>query len=169
MVDRGTDGRLDYLIGLSFYVPTEIHEENRLEFSDAETDPLGMPKATVRFTRSRRDIDLIGQGTVAHGIAADRLGQFDLLGESVLRPPGSSLHITGTVRMGSEDDGSSVCDNDMRLWEYRNLFVAGCGAIPTAMACNATLTGTVTAVRAARAAAKLLNSLPLREAAGSPK
>jgi choline dehydrogenase-like flavoprotein len=53
--------------------------------------------------------------------------------------------------MGLVDDGTSVCDRDGRVWGFDNLFLAGTGVIPTPVVCNATLTGMVTAVRAARA------------------
>jgi C-glycoside oxidase len=58
--------------------------------------------------------------------------------------------------MGPADDGTSVCNTDGRVWGFDNLYVAGTGVLPTALACNSTLAGTVTAVRAARA---LVNSL----------
>ncbi|MFE2733459.1 GMC oxidoreductase [Streptomyces sp. NPDC056721] len=60
--------------------------------------------------------------------------------------------MTGTVRMGADNDGTSVCDPDARVWDFTNLYLAGCGVVPTALVCNSTLTGVVTAVRAARAA-----------------
>jgi choline dehydrogenase-like flavoprotein len=53
--------------------------------------------------------------------------------------------------MGPHDDGTSVCDPDGRVWHTDNLFVAGNGVIPTPMTANTTLTGMLTAVRAARA------------------
>ncbi|WP_443068839.1 GMC oxidoreductase [Streptomyces sp. NBC_01361] len=58
--------------------------------------------------------------------------------------------MTGTVRMGPADDGTSVCDPQTRVWDFDNLYLAGCGVVPTALVCNSTLTGAVTAVRAAR-------------------
>ena len=49
------------------------------------------------------------------------------------------------------DDGTCVCDPSGRVWGFENLWVAGNGVVPTALAGNATLTGVVTAVRAAEA------------------
>ncbi|MFC9612663.1 GMC oxidoreductase [Streptomyces sp. NPDC056938] len=64
----------------------------------------------------------------------------------------------GAVRMGADNDGTSVCDPDARVWDFTNLYLAGCGVVPTALVCNSTLTGVVTAVRAARAAVGNLTS-----------
>ncbi len=54
-------------------------------------------------------------------------------------PLGASLHYQGTVRMGIEDDGTSVCDPHGEVWGVPGLYVAGNGVIPTATACNPTL------------------------------
>ena len=45
-------------------------------------------------------------------LGAERFGDFDPGRESALLPAGSSLHQTGTVRMGTVDDGTSVSDYD---------------------------------------------------------
>ncbi|MFE4677380.1 GMC oxidoreductase [Streptomyces sp. NPDC056723] len=55
--------------------------------------------------------------------------------------------MTGTARMGADNDGTSVCDPDARVWDFTNLYLAGCGVVPTALVCNSTLTGVVAAVR----------------------
>jgi choline dehydrogenase-like flavoprotein len=156
---------LAYSVGLGFYVPTEIQADNRLEFSEKETDAAGMPRISVRFSYSDNDLRLIQRAREMQQVTADALGPFDPETESALLPAGSSLHFTGTVRMGLVDDGQSVCDTDGRVWGFDNLYVAGNGVLPTALACNSTLTGMVTAVRAARAVARQTGSGALTDGA----
>jgi len=146
-----------YRVGLSIYIPTESREENQLVFSDREQDSAGMPQIEVRFSLSGPDIALVNQARVAQERIAGHVGQFDPVKDSGLLPAGSSLHCTGTVRMGA-DDGTSVCDRRTRVWGYDNLFLAGCGVIPTSMACNVTLAAAVNAVIAAREAVTFLDA-----------
>ncbi|MGW3424064.1 GMC oxidoreductase [Streptomyces phaeochromogenes] len=148
------DGRpLAHSVGLSLYVPVESRPENRLVFSPTETDLAGMPRIGVEFGYCDADRALLGRALDEIQSIAEEFGPFDPATERALLPPGSSLHLTGTVRSGPVDDGTSVCGPDGRVWGYDNLYLAGNGVIPTAMAANVTLTGAVTAVRAARAVA----------------
>jgi choline dehydrogenase-like flavoprotein len=143
----------DYTVGLTWYVPTEIRPENRLEFSDELCDVFGMPRISVRFGYTERDRAMIEAAAAALVGVAQELGgtdSWDIL------PPGSSLHFTGTVRMGPVDDNTSVCDPGAKVWGFDNLYVAGNGVIPTAMLGNTTLTGAITAVRAGRSIAESL-------------
>ncbi|MET7474089.1 GMC oxidoreductase [Streptomyces sp. NPDC005648] len=167
-VDEG--GRpLAHSVGLSLYAPLESRPENRLVFSDERTDLAGMPRITVEFGHSDADRALIGRALAEVRSLAEEFGPFDPETESALLPPGSSLHLTGTVRTGAADDGTSVCDPEGRVWGHDNLYLAGNGVIPTAMAANVTLTGMVTAVRAARAlsARGTANTVHRREAGSS--
>ncbi|MGW0582597.1 GMC oxidoreductase [Streptomyces sp. NPDC002920] len=149
-VDEG--GRpLAHSVGVSLYVPVESRPENRLVFSPTESDLAGLPRIGVEFGYSAADRALIGRALDEVRSLAEEFGPFDPVTERALLPPGSSLHLTGTVRAGAADDGTSVCDPDGRVWGYDNLYLAGNGVIPTPMAANVTLTGAVTAVRAARA------------------
>ncbi|MEU1274268.1 GMC oxidoreductase [Streptomyces sp. NPDC005799] len=144
---------LAHSVGLSLYVPVESRPENRLLFSESDTDLTGMPRFTVEFGYSDADRELISRALEQAQSLAREFGTLDPETELALLPPGSSLHQTGTVRAGSADDGTSVCDPDGRVWGFDNLYLAGNGVIPTAMAANVTLAGAVTAVRAARAVA----------------
>lgn len=148
------DGRpLAHSVGLALYTPVESRPENRLIFSETGTDLAGMPRIGIEFGYSDTDRALIRQALDEVRSIAEEFGPFDPASERALLPPGSSLHQTGTVRAGLVDDGTSVCDPDGRVWGFDNLYLAGNGVIPTAMAANVTLTGTVTAVRAAGAVA----------------
>jgi len=144
---------LAHSVGLSLYVPVESRPENRLVFSANETDLAGLPRIRVEFDHSDTDRALIGRALDEVRSVAEEFGPFDPATESTVLPPGSSLHLTGTVRAGVADDGTSVCDPDGRVWGFDNLYLAGNGVVPTAMAANVTLTGAVTAIRAARAVA----------------
>ncbi|MET8076585.1 GMC oxidoreductase [Streptomyces sp. NPDC005303] len=146
------DGRpLAHSVGLSLYVPVESRPENRLVFSARETDLAGLPRIRVEFEYSEADRALIRRALDEVRRVAEEFGAFDPATEATVLPPGSSLHLTGTVRAGVTDDGTSVVDPDGRVWGFDNLYLAGNGVVPTAMAANVTLTGAVTAVRAARA------------------
>jgi choline dehydrogenase-like flavoprotein len=148
------DGRpLAHSVGLSLFAPVESRPENRLVFSQTATDLAGMPRIGVEFGYCDADRALIRRALDEVRSIAEEFGPFDPATEHALLPPGSSLHQTGTVRSGPADDGTSVCGPDGRVWGYDNLYLAGNGVIPTAMAANVTLTGAVTAVRAARAVA----------------
>ncbi|MEV5530025.1 GMC oxidoreductase [Streptomyces prunicolor] len=142
---------LAHAVGLALLVPVESRPEHRLVFSESETDLAGLPRIGVEFAYSDTDLALIDRGLAEVRSLAEEFGPFDPATELALLPPGSSLHLTGTVRSGTADDGTSVCDPDGRVWGFDNLYVAGTGVIPTPMAANVTLTGAVTAVRAARA------------------
>jgi choline dehydrogenase-like flavoprotein len=61
---------------------------------------------------------------------------------------GSSAHIQGTTRMGT-DPSDSVVDPDLRHHVHRNLVVLGSGTFPTCPAANPTLTLSALAMRAA--------------------
>jgi choline dehydrogenase-like flavoprotein len=128
----------------------EPHEQNRVEFSMEDTDQYGLPRPRFRYTLDCFDQEILMDGLAAMRRAADTLGTIIPGREPVLLPNGSSLHYQGASRMGSIDDGTSVCDPESRVWGYRNLFVGGNCVIPTATACNPTLTSVALAVKAAR-------------------
>lgn len=148
------------IVGLGLFCAKDLQEADRVEFSDSETDAYGMPAMRIHYTLTPRDHEVLDR-------ARDeivRLGK--AVGEPIderpfTMPLGSSLHYQGTTRMGETDDGTSVCDPDSQVWDVPGLFVAGNGVIPTATACNPTLTAVALAVRGARrVAAELTHSPP---------
>ncbi|MFT4233627.1 MAG: GMC oxidoreductase [Microbacterium sp.] len=146
------DGRpLGHAVGVSLYTPVDSRPENRLVFDPTETDLAGMPRIRVEFSYSDADRARIDRAMDEIASLAEEFGEFHPETERALLVPGSSLHQTGTVRSGTADDGTSVCDPTGRVWSFDNLYLAGNGVVPTPVVANATLTGAVTAVRAARA------------------
>jgi choline dehydrogenase-like flavoprotein len=55
-------------------------------------------------------------------------------------------HIVGTHRMGA-DPGNSVVDTYQRCWEHENLYLVGCGSLPTIATSNPSLTMVALALR----------------------
>lgn len=97
----------------------ESRPENRLEFSEHETDVTGLPRLRVEFDYTERDLALIEEARERIRTVAERFGAFDPASDCVVLAPGSSLHLTGTVRSGAVDDGTSVCDPSGRVWGSR--------------------------------------------------
>lgn len=143
-------------VGISVYVPTEVRPESRIEFSDTDTDATGMPRAHIEYDYTEADRELIERAHAEQAHAFAAVAGESARADSLLLPPGSSLHYSGTVRMGAADDGTSVTDPDGRVWGVEGLHLAGNGVLPTAVVANVTPAGVVTAVRAARAATQLL-------------
>lgn len=68
-------------------------------------------------------------------------------------------HIVGTHRMGFSPD-DSVVNADMRTWDHENLFLVGCGNMPTLGTSNPTLTMSALTFKAAEAILKQLEQSP---------
>jgi pyranose oxidase len=146
------------IVGLGWFVPKDIHADDRVCFSDEVTDGYGMPQISTVYQLTERDHERIEAARDDIKRAAGALGQaLPDSAEPKLLPPGSSLHYQGTVRTGQADDGTSVCDAYLRVWGFINLFVGGNGTIPTATACNPTLTSVALAARGSAALAQLMS------------
>lgn len=156
-IDIGDAARAGRLMAFPWYGAKDIQFRDCVEFSETETDFYGMPKMTIRYSRTERDLVTIQQLKENAERSAKRVGV--LAEEPELAAGGSSLHYQGTVRMGAGNDGASVCDPYLKVWDVDNLYVGGNGVIPTATAANPTLTTVALAWRAAtRIASELLGS-----------
>jgi choline dehydrogenase-like flavoprotein len=67
-------------------------------------------------------------------------------------------HIVGTHRMGTRAD-NSVVDKNQRTWDHKNLYLIGCGNMPTLGTSNPTLTMTALTYQAAESILKQLESI----------
>ena len=132
--------------------------EDRLTFDEEDLDEDGLPGIRIAYALTDREESELDRARLFQARSAAAIGDF-LPGMPVRMPAGSSLHYMGTVRIGPIDDGTSVCDTFSRVWSVPGLILAGDGLIPTANACNPTLTSVALAVRGV---------LALAEGAGAP-
>ena len=144
------------IVGLGWFCAKDLQPSDRLAFDEDLEDEYGMPKPTVHYVLTERDHASMAAARVAIVRAAESLGE-PLGGDPITLVSGASLHYQGTVRMGAEDDGTSVCDPSSEVWGVQGLHVAGNGVIPTAIACNPTLTSVALAVAGARSIADRLS------------
>jgi choline dehydrogenase-like flavoprotein len=144
-------------IGMGWAVRKWPRADDRLVFDASQPDEDGMPKVEIAYELTGREETELARARIIQARAAAAFGEF-LPGMPVLMPAGSSLHYMGTVRMGPVNDGTSVCDPYSRVWDVPGLVLGGNGLIPTANACNPTLTSVALASRGARALAGVLLS-----------
>jgi choline dehydrogenase-like flavoprotein len=147
-IDLGVPDGSGAVVGLGWFCAKDLQPDDRVEFSERETDAYGMPAMRIHYGLTARDERNIAEAMAQQRRAAAALGGFIPKGEPSLLPAGSSLHYEGTVRMGDDGGEASVCDPSSRVWGYQNLYVGGNGVIPTATACNPTLTSVALAALA---------------------
>ena len=140
-------------VGVGLFIPKKINFEDRVEFSETETDWCGMPKPILHYAMTAEDDRRFEEAKEILTGVLETIGT-PLGRGAIVMPPGSSLHYMGTIRMGTQDDGTSVCDQDSKVWGFENLFVGGNGVIPSETAGNPTPTSVAFAVKAARAVNK---------------
>lgn len=137
------------IVGLGLFCAKDLQASDRVEFSTETVDAYGMPAMTVHYTLTSRDHEVIERAKVEIVRLGTAIGE-PLDDRPFVMPLGASLHYQGTTRMGLVDDGTSVCSVESEVWGAPGVFVAGNGVIPTATACNPTLTSVALAVAGAR-------------------
>ncbi|MEY9951478.1 GMC oxidoreductase [Leifsonia sp. EB34] len=143
------------IVGLGLFCAKDLQWDDRVEFRDDERDWYGMPAMRIHYRLTDRDRAAIERAQDEIVALAKAVG--DPIGDRPFTMPlGASLHYQGSVRMGETDDGRSVCGPDSEVWDAPGVFVAGNGVIPTATACNPTLTSVALAVKGARRIAQEL-------------
>ncbi|KAI0876047.1 pyranose 2-oxidase [Hypoxylon argillaceum] len=147
------------IIDIRFFGYVEPVYDNYVTFEEGNHDPFGMPQPLIRYRvgeegRSRQQAMMDDMINIARS-----LGDFLPGGEPRLLAPGAATHICGTTRAGAKDDGRSVVDKNSKVWRLENLFIGGCGVIPTQNACNPTLTAACFAIVGARKIVQELNHI----------
>lgn len=141
------DSRL--VVDLRWFGMVEPNSENRVKFESDIFDKFGMPQPTFEYSLSQADKKRAHEMMEDMTHVANVLGGFLVGSEPRFMPPGSSLHLMGTTRMGDKTDGTSVVDTHSRVWEIDNLFLGGNGLLSEMNAANPTLTSVALAVKAA--------------------
>jgi pyranose oxidase len=145
-----------HIVGLGWGCLKESNFEDQIVFSDTETDYFGMPKMNFKFQYTDTDLVAIEAAKAYQKKVVNSFGKEIKDGGQTLMPPGTSLHYEGTTRMGTENNGESVCDTFSQVWNFENLFVGGNGVIPIATTSNPTLVSVALAVRSAEKIAEKL-------------
>lgn len=141
------------IVGLGLFCAKDLRRDDRVEFDEVATDAYGLPAIRIHYRLTDRDHQVLERAREEIVRLGAAVGE-PLDPRPFTMPLGASLHYQGTTRMGAVDDGDSVCNPDSELWEVPGVFVAGNGVIPTATACNPTLTSVALAVRGARRIAR---------------
>jgi len=142
------DDRL--IVDLRWFGLIEPSRENYVTFEPDIQNQFGMPQPTFSFTYNDIDSSRMHDMMTDMIEAAQSLGGIFPGAEPRFMPSGLCLHKQGTCRMGPADDGTCVVDPNSRVWGFKNLYVGGNSVIPTANACNPTLTNVALAVKSAR-------------------
>ncbi len=137
------------IVGLGLFCAKDLQWDDRVEFHETERDHYGMPAMTIHYRLTERDHAHIERARELIVRWSASLGE-PLGDRAFTMPSGSSLHYQGSTRMGELNDDKSVCNLDSEVWSAPGVFVAGNGVIPTATACNPTLTAVAFAIRGAR-------------------
>lgn len=143
------------IVGLGLFCAKDLQADDRVAFSEEEVDGYGLPAPRIHYRLTERDHEVLDRARAEIVRLGAAVGE-PLDEHPFTLPLGASLHYQGTTRMGQTDDGTSVCDPNSEVWGVSGLYVAGNGVIPTATACNPTLTGVALAIKGARALAASL-------------
>ncbi len=152
-------GLLTRQFRLAFLLEQEADPANRVELSDAHTDNLGIPRPRIAYGVS----DYVRAGFASARAAAARvMARLGAADHTVTRADApawfryggqgynyrSAGHMCGTHVMGTSRS-ASVVDSRQRTWDHPNLYLAGCGSMPSVGTQNPTLTMLALACRTA--------------------
>jgi glucose dehydrogenase len=164
---------------LGFLIEQTPDRDNLVKLSDHVVDGLGLPRPEICYDFS----EYTKQGILAAHKLAQRIYKqigwepysdkqdpesgksddncsFDVIDHETqrtlrLRYMGAG-HIAGTCRMG-ENPADSVVNDQLRFWDYENLYIAGSSVFPTLGTANPTLTIAALSLRLSAEILKVLN------------
>jgi pyranose oxidase len=135
------------VVDMSFYGMVTPRFENHISFDETLLDRFGQPQITIHFRWSRSDIWQMLRMWWDMRRTAHKIGR--IKGFPLVSPPGTTLHLMGTYRMGAEHQREeSVVDTHGKVWDFDNLYLGGLGVIENPNASNPTNVACALAVRA---------------------
>lgn len=174
-VNQGLFGKalrknIEAIVTRQFFTHYECEQapdpENRVTISEEYKDNIGNYRPVIHYKAT----DYMLKAFEATDIMSNQLFPQCDIEDHTQYVPGSSEyvtyngkgysfagagHIVGTHRMGFTPE-DSVVNSDMRTWDHENLFLVGCGNMPTLGTSNPTLTMSALTFKAAEA---ILNQL----------
>lgn len=151
--------RIQRQITLGFLLEQLPERNNRITISEHYKDPLGLYKPVIHYNIS--DYTRGGMST-AYDLATtlfNKIGATDYtdhvnglgttleFGKQKFKFIGAG-HIMGTHRMGRKAK-DSVVNEYQQSWDHPNLYIVGCGSMPTVGSSNPTLTGVALTIASA--------------------
>lgn len=141
----------------AFLVEQNADPDNRVQLSTTQTDNLGIPRPLVTYqlsdyTKAGFESAATAARSMMNYLSAEDYTRFnpDLTTSFVYNGVNynyqSAGHVCGTHIMGN-DSSSSVVDSYQQSWDHPNLFIAGCGSMPSIGTENPTLTMSALALR----------------------
>lgn len=129
---------------------------NNVDIDPRLVDPLGNPRPVIRYDLDDYTLAGMAAATDVYQAVFRRAGVLDRTDPSKTLAAKANYdgrvfcwdgagHFAGTHVMGER--GTSVVDSYQRAWEHRNLFLVGCGSLPTVATSNPTLTMSALALR----------------------
>jgi len=146
--------RLSHLVSRQFTFHYEFEQppdpENRVTLDPRWTDPLGNPRPVIRYSLPDYTLAAMAAARSVSVQVFQRLGAQDYTAYAPGTPGyvtyqgvgyafNGAGHLVGTHRMGASRS-NSVVDPQQRTWDHPNLFLVGCGNMPTLGTSNPTLT-----------------------------
>ena len=154
-------GTVQRQIRLGFLLEQLPSERNQITIDDDWRDQLGIHRPVLNYDideytrRGMEQARRLSRNIFRQVDAVDYTDYSLSIGHRIKTPTGCEFkyigagHIMGTHRMG-RDRNDSVVDESQRSWDHDNLYIMGCGSMPTTGTSNPTLTAVALAIKSAR-------------------
>ncbi|UIJ93529.1 GMC family oxidoreductase N-terminal domain-containing protein (plasmid) [Sinorhizobium meliloti] len=144
----GVDHRA--IVGMRWFMRKEIRFEDYISFSDTNVDMFGMPQVTIHYSLSETDAATVHAGMKDMVRAAQAIGAFLPGVEPQILPRGSSCTSRAPTEWAKAPTPMIPYATPIRGCGVTEIFIwAANGILPTATACNPTLSSMALAIRSA--------------------